>query len=466
MHIGNDCIRYPIAQGIVNKFPTLVEQISCYGSIDLPKVDEDVGHTFVHFLYTRCYQTLPLPSATTSEAARLTEYKRAVLTYCAARTYRISELVDLAKEKIESFDASDISIFQMQDIAETVAERLASDETWFPEYVKNRVKQAFRVDDSLFTQDRRILESIGQVRVFDKAVLESIAELYAEQVTLNKTLRENSSRQVHHSTFQFPTVPSFAFPELPVESDSDTEAVTIPVAEHAAPAESSADDNLVIDGPTIIRIPKLADLEGHKIEKSGKVLDDNSRAIGRLVEGNPRDLAVTKAICDAEGNVLQWGIKAGKVEVVLPEEPIEVPSPQSPPIEDLLASAEPPPLSILKGRTIEEDGTILNDNGVAIGEVIEGDASRFNRISAKCDSKGNIVNSKRKTLGRAQTLVPQLIQEIALPLVEGELMEKSKYYEPEEPQSATVCELPSPTPEPEYDIVDDSASSKSDSILI
>lgn len=57
----------------------------------LTEIDEDVGHTLVHYLYTGEYQTLR-----ESEHRRHTEYKRSVLVYCAASNLEIVDLGDMA----------------------------------------------------------------------------------------------------------------------------------------------------------------------------------------------------------------------------------------------------------------------------------------------------------------------------------------------------------------------------------
>jgi hypothetical protein len=69
--------------------------------------------------------------------------------------------------------------------------------------------------------------------------------------------------------------------------------------------------------------------------------------------------------------------------------------------EEFVAAAEPPPLSILKDRTIEVDDTILDDDGDVIGEVTEGNAERFYSISARCDDEGNVIDTRGRRLAKS-----------------------------------------------------------------
>lgn len=80
----------------------------------LTEIDEDVGHTLVHYLYTGEYQTLR-----ESEHKRHTEYKRSVLVYCAASNLEMVGLGDMALGHMEHF-ANSVDIYQILNLAKTV----------------------------------------------------------------------------------------------------------------------------------------------------------------------------------------------------------------------------------------------------------------------------------------------------------------------------------------------------------
>ena len=179
--------------------------------------------------------------------------------------------------------------------------------------------------------------------------------------------------------------------------------------EEEKPAESAGGD-----------LPPLSILKDRTVDDDGKVYDDDNIAIGECIDGDIPTIARRKYKIDGEGNVIsRLGKALGKC-VTLPAEkkddPLADPEPE-PIVEDVKEAevvAEPPPLSALKGLPVESDGTILNADGEVIGEVTEGDAARFASISAKCDGNGNILNSKKKAVGKCQTIAPQ-----SLPVTEA-----------------------------------------------
>jgi hypothetical protein len=71
-----------------------------YKNIELPDLDDDVGHTLVHYLYTGAYRTLKLRGVV-QDIEKITEYKKSVLVYSAARTYGLNGLEMLAKTHME-----------------------------------------------------------------------------------------------------------------------------------------------------------------------------------------------------------------------------------------------------------------------------------------------------------------------------------------------------------------------------
>jgi hypothetical protein len=154
--------------------------------------------------------------------------------------------------------------------------------------------------------------------------------------------------------------------------------------------------------------PPLSILKGLFVEPDGKILNFQYELVGEVVEGDSKMLSKKGATCDDEGNIILKKKKVGKVKTLAPEAP-EEPEKEEP-VEEEAAKDEPavveaPPLSILKGRTVESDGKILNDDYEVIGEVIEGDVKKMYSALATCDAEGNVKN-KKKILGRVQTIAP------------------------------------------------------------
>ena len=147
----------------------------------------------------------------------------------------------------------------------------------------------------------------------------------------------------------------------------------IPSPEEEAQAEAGADG------------PDLSILEGYKLNKSGKVVNEDGETLATLVEGELEACAGKKVndkgeILDADGNVI------GRVEL------------EGEPESDL------PPLSILEGCTCNKNGKIVDAEGNPKGELIEGDAKKLNKMKAQCDEEGQFWDGKGHVIGRAQTL--------------------------------------------------------------
>lgn len=157
----------------------------------LPDVNEDIGHSLVHYLYTGDYQTLKPqiisvktpdelnnPSATSKEpeAHGLREYRRSVRLYCVARTYGLEGLGSLSVYHMEN-PQDKISIWNILDIAGEAYGTLPDHEEWFTEYLRRKLEAALRVDRSLLKR-QDFLGRIGMVKKFDQALMKSIAEIY------------------------------------------------------------------------------------------------------------------------------------------------------------------------------------------------------------------------------------------------------------------------------------------------
>jgi len=147
--------------------------------VELREVDDDIGHTFIHYLYTGRYQTLSLGSLP-DDVKTATEFKRSVLTYFAARLCGIEKLEELTKVKIEEL-SKELSVFDIQHVAEEVAPKFPRSGDWFSSQVDKWVKTALIANDNLL-RDRRLYELVGRSTMFDRALVRSIAEMYMAKI--------------------------------------------------------------------------------------------------------------------------------------------------------------------------------------------------------------------------------------------------------------------------------------------
>jgi len=137
------------------------------------------------------------------------------------------------------------------------------------------------------------------------------------------------------------------------------------------------------EGNVIPEKPDLSILKGKKVNKAGKIVDENGTPFGILVDGDVKKLIGKKV--DAEGNI--WndsGKIIGRAEL-LPESEREAEA--SAPFEDF-----PDSIVDAKGNVIFE--------GKVVGKLIEGDAKKLE--GKKVDADGDVVDKNGNVLGKAE----------------------------------------------------------------
>jgi hypothetical protein len=160
-------------------------------------------------------------------------------------------------------------------------------------------------------------------------------------------------------------------------------------------------------------LPGLDILEGLKVNKKGQILNEDGDAIGELVDGELAECAGKK--CNEKGEVLDKDGKIiGRVKT-LPQQIEEgaegaegaedaegVAGDAEGDVED--ADEDLPPLSILEGLKVNKAGKIINDKGVVVGELIEGDAKKLSKLGTTADAEGQFWDNKGHVIGRAKTV--------------------------------------------------------------
>ncbi|KAE8371620.1 hypothetical protein BDV26DRAFT_298632 [Aspergillus bertholletiae] len=193
--IGPRQKQYTIPQALLNKFPTLqntsqsTEPSSSriFGSyknnqpsaIRLPDVDEDIGHTLMHYLYTGDFQTLKAPSKC-DMSKRTKEYTRSVLTYRTALAYGLKPLEDHAKRYMEIFDPH-IQIFDIIRLARRDFPKI-SDNQWYSDYLSARILAAFDTNEDIFLSEQ-YFKGFGGTPEFDTFLGKTIALAYSSKIS-------------------------------------------------------------------------------------------------------------------------------------------------------------------------------------------------------------------------------------------------------------------------------------------
>jgi hypothetical protein len=186
-------------------------------------------------------------------------------------------------------------------------------------------------------------------------------------------------------------------------------------------------------------LPELDILEGLKVNKKGQILNEDGDVIGELVDGDIAKCAGNK--CNDKGEVLDKDGKIiGRVKT-LPQEVEEGAEGAEGAVEDVEGAAEEgaeeiddnlPPLSILEGLKVNKAGKIINNEGVIVGELVEGDAKKLSKLGITADSEGQFWDNKGHIIGRAQT-VPQEDAEDEAPFagLEGLIVNREGFVEDE-----------------------------------
>ena len=130
--------------------------------------------------------------------------------------------------------------------------------------------------------------------------------------------------------------------------------------------------------------PPLSILDGLTVNKSGKLVDANGNIVGELTEGDAKKLSKSGNTCDAEGQF--WDNKGnviGRAQTVPQEE-----------------GEEEAPFAGLDGLVVVKDGFVEDDKGNRVGQVVEGDAKKL--VGRSVDEDGDILDKKGSVVGHAE----------------------------------------------------------------
>lgn len=143
--------------------------------IRLLDIDADVGHTFVHYLYTGQYQTVGA-----SVLALKEQYRRSVLTYKAALRYCIPPLEDLSKQRMEHLGSA-ISIFDILAVSSHEYFNIQWYSSWYAGYLEEMVTAAFTADNGIFSREE-FSKSLGASPCFLVFMMQLINKAYSDKV--------------------------------------------------------------------------------------------------------------------------------------------------------------------------------------------------------------------------------------------------------------------------------------------
>jgi hypothetical protein len=150
--------------------------------------------------------------------------------------------------------------------------------------------------------------------------------------------------------------------------------------------------------------PGLEILDGLKVNKKGQILNEDGEPIGELVDGELEACAGMK--CNEKGEVLdKKGKVIGRVRTLAQQAEEEAEGVEgAAEAEDTGETDDLPPLSILEGLKVNKAGKLIDDKGVIVGELIEGDAKKISKLGITSDDQGQFWDNKGHVIGRAKTV--------------------------------------------------------------
>ncbi|EAW14873.1 uncharacterized protein ACLA_002840 [Aspergillus clavatus NRRL 1] len=222
------CRTYRIPACCIQNYPQLSSSRSWESDYILSEVDDEVGHTVVHFLRTGNYETLRAASEPGVSKMAI-EYRRSMLVYQAARKYDLCDLETYAKKYIEMFGES-MSTFDRMEAAREIYSRLPQDETWLASYINKQLRIAFSLDETIF-QREEFYHGVGKDPVFDKAVMRMVVNIYSELLSRRNTETTPEEGVAEEGTAE----------DCAVEDGAD--AAEVGAVEESAVGDGAAEDN-------------------------------------------------------------------------------------------------------------------------------------------------------------------------------------------------------------------------------
>jgi len=133
-------------------------------------------------------------------------------------------------------------------------------------------------------------------------------------------------------------------------------------------------------------------LAGKRVNKAGNVVDGSGVIFGRVVEGDPKKMI--GRMCNKNGEILsESGDVIGRAEVV-PEGERE--------------GMKEGPFAELQGCTVAKDGTVVTPSGDIVGRLVSGDGKVL--YGRSVDEDGDVLDRNGNTIGKAERWEPEQVE--------------------------------------------------------
>jgi hypothetical protein len=143
------------------------------------------------------------------------------------------------------------------------------------------------------------------------------------------------------------------------------------------------------------------------VNKQGNVIGPEGVPIARVIEGNPKVLAGKKV--DGEGQIWnEEGKVIGRVALIPPEE---------------RESRPEGPFAGIEGLVVVKDGWVEDEDGNVVGQVVEGDPKKL--VGRTVDEDGDIIDKYGNVKGRAVPYEAPEEEAVDLSILDGKVVNKA-----------------------------------------
>ena len=151
-------------------------------------------------------------------------------------------------------------------------------------------------------------------------------------------------------------------------------------------------------------------LDGKKINKKGKILNEDGEEIGELRDGELSDCAGKKCndkgeVLDKNGNVIgHVNVTPGEAAEEATKELLEELGEAEEEAPQEVAAPDLPDLSTLDGLKVNKNGQILDEDGEVIGELVDGELADCK--GKKVNDQGEVLDKDGEVIGHVRTTPP------------------------------------------------------------
>lgn len=200
VRFGNSSDEYLVPEDRIRRYRKLsrhLNAISTSDALDLQEADSQVGHTFIHFIYSGTYEFLDKSDFTSIEAQGK-EFENSILVYSAAIKYDIPELAQLAKDEANKA-ATDLALSGVIKHARKHFDSIPREEKWLLELMKSLMEERLEKDADTFLKEN-FFEGFGKHETFDPHLCRFIVELYEKKLFhLAEQVQGNHEKDIEES---------------------------------------------------------------------------------------------------------------------------------------------------------------------------------------------------------------------------------------------------------------------------